>query len=336
MRIFVLFVLTSFLANGSTAIAEYLDPEVKTQVNEQTSFFKDSVENMAEVEKEIKASISNTEKAHEDVIGLSNMMESLAGGSKGTEIQKTKNDLSGISADDLADKGRSKMMEENLLEQLYPDEDAPLMKQHKKDVDFLVDNHKKLFGNLLEVLKQHGLHINCKQVKGSKVVEPGYVLEVEKKVEQELEYEQKTCEELRNRYRCRDVLKVECTNKEPVYGDWQVRHIRLNGWDIYQNHRHWLYPVFWKKGRHGLHMKGDDFTKQQVAQKIADKIDRNVGDIIMHPISPRGLEPTLYGELTYDEYVAFALYSFTYSIKPLKGYKCTNWLQTWVETCRLK
>jgi hypothetical protein len=332
MNRLVLVVLISFACGAlCLARADHVDPEVKTQVNKQTTFFKDNIENIGQLEKDINSAVDNAAKSelNEDNI-MKNMQETM--GISKSQIDKEKDGLDNLHPDDLSEQGRKKMLESNITEEIYPDENSALMKQHAKDVDFLVGQHKKLLGNLLDVLKQNGLHVDCKQIKGNKIIEPGYSLKTERIPAQDSTYDQKICEEPRNSYKCRDVVTLKCNKREKVYGDWQLKETFISGSELFNNHKGWLYSIKWKDKRFGVHMHDGLGYRAEVAYKIAGMLGVSTSQIIVHPIEARGYG----GELEFGKDIVWEKYRFVYSYRDYIGEKCLEWQEDWNESCYLR
>jgi hypothetical protein len=116
----------------------------------------------------------------------------------------------------LADKGRARLVESNLLEEIYLDETKPLYIQHKKDADAIAEASSNMLGNLLGMLKDLG--VDCRTVKGNKVVEPEYFIDLKRTPTKDTVYNKTICEELRNSYNCRDKLTLRCLDfsEKPV------------------------------------------------------------------------------------------------------------------------
>jgi len=90
------------------------------------------------------------------------------------------------------------------------------------------------------------------------------------------------------------ILDAELIDK---WGDWQDRSIAFSGSEISNSHRHWLYPVFWKKKRrlgkrktiYSMHMHNNQAIMLDVREAIAGKLNAALDHIDTYiGISPQG------------------------------------------------
>jgi hypothetical protein len=189
------------------AAADYIEPTSRTQINQQTDLFEKSVDNLKSFEQQLE---EDKAKATSSLDNPSKALDYISDKSQG-EIESEANDLSSIGHNDLADKGRAKLVESNLLEEIYLDETKPLYIQYKKDVDAIAEASSKMLGNLLGMLKDLG--VDCRTAKGNKVVEPEYFIDLKRTTTKDTVYNKTICEELRNKYNCRDILTMRCSKK---------------------------------------------------------------------------------------------------------------------------
>lgn len=195
--------IVNFIADPALASGEYSEPTRPTNVNKQTDLFERSIEDFKGFEREIDGMRS---RAGEDV-GSGRGQEYLTDKSR-EEIEASSRSLSNINANELESKGRKQMIKENTLETLYFDESKPLSIAHKRDAERIAEASGKMLGNLLNALKQIG--IDCKTVKGNKVVEPEYFIDIKKIETKEKIYNKTICEETRNKFDCSETLEVKC------------------------------------------------------------------------------------------------------------------------------
>ena len=121
------------LSVSSKVIAtSYRDPTSKTNVNVQTDLFRKSVGDVeafkSQVQEEEREAIEKLRS------GGDHGVEFIAGSSR-KEIDENTAELSTIRADELNDRGRTRLLKENLLEEIYVDESNPLMVAHRKDAE---------------------------------------------------------------------------------------------------------------------------------------------------------------------------------------------------------
>jgi hypothetical protein len=215
MRISLKSLLPVILVSVFTAaqvMADYVSPTSKTNVNQQTDLFKTSIEDLQSLEQQLEDSKTSATQGLE---GSPKALEYISDKSK-DKLESGVSDLSSIRAGDLADQGRRKMIEDNIIEEIYFDETKPLYIQHKEDADSIAEASSKMLGNLLGMLKELG--VDCRTVKGNKVVEPEYFIDLKRTQTKDTVYNKTICEELRNSYNCRDKLTLRCLDfsEKPV------------------------------------------------------------------------------------------------------------------------
>lgn len=203
------------LSVSSKVIAtSYRDPTSKTNVNVQTDLFRKSVGDVEAFKNQVR---EDEKEAIEKLrSGGDHGVEFIAGTSR-KEIDENTAEPSTIRADELNDRGRTKLLKENLLEEIYVDESNPLMVAHRKDAERIAEGSKDLLGSLLLSLKER-LGVDCYTVKGNKEIEPEHHIKLKEEQIKETVYDQTMCEEPRNQYNCHDVLTLKCTRTGPVGG----------------------------------------------------------------------------------------------------------------------
>jgi hypothetical protein len=216
LKLALLIAFVSIFSCGKS-MAAYQDPTGKTNVNQQTDLFKKSIDDLNGFQRQLEL---DKDTAAKDLGGASQGSMSISDKTS-AEIEANANDLNNIRSNDLAGEGRKKLMQEKVLETMYPDETSPLYAQHKKDAEAIAAGSGKLMGNLLAMLKDLG--VDCKTVKGNKIIEPEYFPEIKTEVKRKKKggntiYNKRICEELRNQYYCRDKLTLRCLDfsEKPV------------------------------------------------------------------------------------------------------------------------
>ena len=106
---------------------------------------------------------------------------------------------------------------------LHVDYTDPLIAGHKKDASLIAEASGVLLGKLTELFKEFG--IDCRTVKGNKVTQPEYYIDVKKEQVKDTVYTRTMCEEPRNRYNCHDSLTVRCIKRGMKWGAWQDKTI---------------------------------------------------------------------------------------------------------------
>jgi len=325
-------------------MADYLDPTGKTNVNVQTNLFKESVGNVQEFEGQIdegrNAAIGKLNSPNEGVGFIS--------GKSQEEVESNASSLSAINANDLQDKGTQKMLEENIIEEIYIDETKPLNIEHQKDAKKIADASDLLLAKLMDLLK--ALDVDCKTVKGNKEIEPEYHLEIKKEKTKDTVYNKTLCEELRNKYNCTDTLSMSCKTKVMQWEDWQDRTIDFGGADIYWNLVGWMYSYKWDDREFGLHIKQEPHVMADIGREIAKRIGATT-DQVAYVAS---IKPTYkvklggvffeaktpgqgFGQIFHLEKKSYTWEIFKFSYKYREGkLVCGEWNEEWNEECRLQ
>ena len=204
-------------------VADHEEPVVQLQKNKQTDLFEQSFGGKWQQEQQnieaLKEKTVESLKTHQGLEMISDLSPE--------ELKARSNDLSKLEVSELESKGLAKVIEEDVLNQFYVDYEKPLNKQYLEDAKDLANAQKKLLANLSARLNEFG--VECQTVKGDKEQEPMYFLQIEKRPIKNSRYNQTFCEELRNRYDCRDALKLRCIKRALRFKEWQARKIRLNG-----------------------------------------------------------------------------------------------------------
>ena len=112
------------------------------------------------------------------------------------------------------------------MEELHVDYTNPLNTGHQKDAICIAEASGVLLGKLTELFKEFG--IDCRTVKGNKVIEPEYYIEIKKEEVKDTVYTKTMCEEPRNRYKCYDVLTTRCIRRGAV-GELKYVFLAVDG-----------------------------------------------------------------------------------------------------------
>lgn len=217
-KIVCIFICSLFLCIFASAFADYKDPVMRTNVNEQTDLFKESIEGWDKVQdeglKEQKARLKNLSAASE----VGTIKGKVEYEEENQSVQANSNKMADMSYEEAESGGRNKMLEENTIEELYVDYTKPLNKAYLEDAkDFARMQDEFVKNNLTSKLKELG--IDCKSVKGNKIVEPEFYLQSINQPEEshshgigkgDTRYDQGICELLRNSYQCHDELTMRC------------------------------------------------------------------------------------------------------------------------------
>jgi hypothetical protein len=199
-----------------TVYGVYEDPVAKTNVNPKTDLFEKEIEDYGSFEKHMG---SLKEQATQGIASPGNI--ELITDKTGDEIKAAAGDLSSIRATDLEARGREEVVRAGIMEELHVDYTNPLNTEHQEDAIRIADASGVLLGKLTELFKEFG--IDCKTVKGNKVIEPEYYIEIKKEQVKDTVYTKTMCEEPRNKYDCHDSLTLRCGKRGTAWGPWQNR-----------------------------------------------------------------------------------------------------------------
>ena len=335
------------------AKADYIAPELPTQVNKQTDLFDKSINDYSDFTNKLEQG----KQAGVDSLGGENgTPEGLQYISKENKSQITSESqkLESIHENDLASKGREEIIKEGHLQKLYPDYNRPGYKQHLQDAKTIAKAQDELLKNLLEKLKELG--VDCKTVKGDKKVEPEYFLQTKITTDKDTLYNQVFCEELRNKYDCRDQLDLTCKRFGKGYTEWEARTIRFNGHVLHNEKENWGWAVHWKTKRWGWHIHshhpkksglGGDRSESPwqnnpaaiiadarayIAAQLGVSVDQ-IGEDITFPPSGRG-EGSI-NSVGHRWRVAWDEYEFAYMYRDVFD-TCEEWQEDWTERCAIK
>lgn len=351
-RYYILIVLLLWHSFMGLARAEYLEPTIAVQRNEQTDLFEKSTGDWESAQREFNLGKDGAIERVKREQGIEFLAKDK------DEVTGTAESLSAIRASELNSKGQEEVIKQDSINNLYLDYRKPLVKQHLKDAKKIAKGQDELMHRLLEKLQDIG--VDCKTVKGPIQQEPTYYLQVEKEVQKDTVYNQTFCEELRNTYNCDDTVSLTCKRKGIGYGDWQAKTIKLNGNFLYGSAMNWGFAIKWKVGRWGWHItpyhpggikaafgevQVDSVWKNNPGAIIADarrllaqvlkvRIDQ-IGENVRFPEGGRGtgniteLGGSQRWRAIWDEY------EFGYDFREVFD-TCEEWEEDWTERCRIK
>ena len=322
----------------------YREPTGKTNVNVQTDLFRKSV---GDVEA-FKSQVQEEEREVIEKLRLSgdHGVEFIAGSSR-KEIDESTAELSTIKADELNDRGRIKLLKENLVEEIYVDESNPLMVAHRNDAERIAEGSKDLLGSLLLSLKER-LGVDCYTIKGNSEIEPEYHIKLKEEQIKETIYAQAMCEEPRNRYDCRDALTLRCNKKGIAWGPWQNRTM-VTTFGALPRHW-WIVGQYADSGYHGGWKTscGKWTINSAYSQEMAAYIVGMIGaraeqvyvghqNIVLIPAPNRGSINVDFSNchLTWlGIYIDIVPVRVTFHYQYRDGYPiCEQWTEDWSETC---
>lgn len=328
-------------------------PAVRTNVNEVTDFYDRNLESKDDF-------FDNYHGANQRAIDAikSGSSHEMIEGHKERESKAAH--LSDIRAVELEGQGRHaraskeyRFYDENELE---PNWSKAGNKMHKEDADEIAGATAHLFTDLMDKLRELGL-ADCKSVKGERVKEPIYMIDIKREQQRNTEYDQHFCEEPKNRYSCSDSLKLRCSKRGIKWGPWQNKVITFDGHFIYHNAKNWGYARKWKRCRWGWHitpyhprprlfgsavqvdspLTPDQIilsARQFIARQIGARIEQ-IGNVTFpnYGGAGRGYGAT---HATGERWrIVFDKYDFGYQFREGNPI-CTKWAEDWTETCRLR
>jgi len=216
IRVKLTMVLCDLLLEAS-AYGAYRDPIAKTNINPKTDLFEKGIEDYG-IFRDHMGSLR--EQAARSIASPGNL--ELITDKTSDEIKSAASDLNAIKASDLQVKGQEEVLRTGMTG-LHVDYTDPLIAGHKKDASRIAEASGVLFGKLTELFKEFG--IDCRTVKGNKVTQPEYYIDVKKEQVKDTVYTKTMCEESRNRYNCHDALTVRCHKRGMQWGPWQDKTI---------------------------------------------------------------------------------------------------------------
>lgn len=319
----------------NTALAQYLDEQLETNINKVDPLFERSVPNL----EEFKTALEQDKGLIAEQIGQ-NKMPPIADLDKITNERAKLESLDALELDSIA---RREMAKDPFHNEMFVDLSKAGMQAHLEDAKKIANGSSNMIRGIIENLK--GIGVDCKTVKGNIERDPEYFMEHKQEVDskrQDTIYDQHFCERLRNIYNCSDVLQLKCLQKERQWQPWQERTIDISGEEICRNYHHFLSQGdLYKKDRRGrrtkkyfyMNMRQDNSVQHQLRSVIADKIgaefeqiNENIG---INPIGSGGVSECQRYEVKWD------VYHFKYQYRDWKNI-CASWSEVWHEHCRLK
>lgn len=209
--------IVAVLLTAVNAVAAYVEPTTKTNVNVVGPLFERTISDYTGFEQTLESQKSSAVKGAESNSGFNDLVGSKDAASKASE-------LSNIKPGELENAGIRESAKENWIDNYLLDYSKPGMIEHKKDAELIAEGTGKKLQELVGLLKK--LDVDCRQIKGNKEVEPQYFIDVKTKQQEDTVYNSSTdiqqrqqrdtiynkkiCEQLRNQYDCRDQLIVRC------------------------------------------------------------------------------------------------------------------------------
>jgi len=324
-----------------------------TNINEVTDLFDRHIENKDQLLHELKtqnnAAIDNIKSG-----AGTNSIEGI------NDAESKASELKDIEETDLENKGREKraskeyqFYDENELE---PNYNKSGNKLHKLDAEDIVnateESMRKLGKNFLDKLKAVG--VDCHTVKGPVHKEPTYYIQIKRENQNNTDYDQFFCEELRNKYDCRDQLDLTCKRFGKGYTDWEARTIRFNGHVLHNEKENWGWAVHWKTKRWGWHIHshhpkgffggGSESpwrnnpsaiiadARAYIASQLGVSLEQ-IGEDITFPPSGRGVGSI--NSVGHRWRVVWDEYEFGYMYRDVFD-TCEEWQEDWTERCTIK
>ncbi len=320
---------------------------VKTNVNQVTDLFDSNIEDKDKFFQQLDGNKNNALAQIKSKEALANIEGIKGSDGKAKELQN-------IKATDLDSAGRKvraskefQFYDENEFE---PDYTKPGNRLHKLDANKISQASSKTLKELLAKFSDIG--VDCKTVKGPVAKEPTYYIDLKKEQQKNTEFDQFFCEELRNKYDCRDEVELTCKKKGKKYGDWQLREITYSGEDVHNNHFNWVQSVYWKMTGSGKSKyKGviNASAAPSIRDDIAAKLKVGVDQIEIVIPAPRkkfsffdfnsvhSITEGIGGLMEWPRDRFRMAWAYPISYKFREGSEiCAQWSEEWTERCLLK
>lgn len=326
ITIMLIIIKLSTLLFTSIALADHLAPEVKTQVNQQSDLFEQSINDLQAVQQQLKQSQRDNINSMGDGSQLPPALNLLT---NKEELERESSKLQTISEHDLEARGREELIKHNMMS-LHPDYTRPGYSRYLKDAESLAKAQDSLLSNLLGKLKDLG--VDCKTVKGDQRHEPEYYLQIRQQQVKDTIYNQVFCAQLRNEYDCRDSLTLKCTKIGVRYKEWQDRVMYLGGFELWFNYHGWTHTIKCRRGYWSVHMRQDPHLnlerRNMIANRLGVKLEQVEGGT-----APWDGE----GKITHVEGVHHVFQRYAINYKYRDSYPvCEEWAEEWAERCKLK
>lgn len=313
---------------------------VRTNINEVTTYLNDNVINRKTFESEIDTLKNNALDQSHNGQGLQYITDNPS------SIIPDNNHLTNTSAHDLESLGRQRESQEIAKDvyssDIFIDYTNPSNIAHLKDLNALSDHSAKFMSNFLNHLKDLG--ILCKEIDGNKLTDVTFSVQVSKEQQRDTVYNQFFCEELKNRYTCMNSLVTKCAKKGIRFKDWQEFELDVNGPELFNRDSGIFFPINWKKHRTGYELRlnkrkrfedSNYYPQEYLHQYIAQTLNVSLDQIEVKGSSGRGLgEPFCLrcegkmGLWVWNLYKVRYLYRDIYEV-------CEEWSDQWVEHCKL-
>ena len=297
---------------------------VRTNINEVTTYLNNNIDNRNSFE-------SNIESQKLDILNQIYNNQGLEYISDNpSSIISDNSILINTNPHDLESLGRHKVAQEiandNFNPDIFIDYIHPSNIAHKKDIDEFTSHTSKFMSNFLDNLKNLG--IICKEV-SNREINTTFSIKASKESQKDTKYNQFFCEELKNRYTCRDTLITKCTKTAIRYKDWQEFEIELDGID--SANRGWIdFSIRWGKRKAAGHLFTKPHVVKSITQYLSNLFNVDLDQIKIEKLPGRGkYEPIRYcpRSMIWPVYVVKYFYRETYEI-------CETWSDSWLENCK--
>ncbi|MBP7189658.1 MAG: hypothetical protein KA998_00210 [Rickettsiaceae bacterium] len=196
------FILLLALFYAFAGLCDYESPTVRTNLNEKNDFFENAIPDHNDLKQMLESHKNSYGAERNGVSGLSGVIDL--------------NDSSILSEVEELKAGNKVIPEEeaNEIMSMHTDLTDPLLQRDKSDLEEIAEDTSKSLGNLITSLKDIG--IDCKEDEKKEVVPSFYKVEKINYVHTNKLYDKALCEELKNQYKCTDILTVECVGRLPA------------------------------------------------------------------------------------------------------------------------
>lgn len=182
----------------SVTSAQYLDPTAKTNVNKIDPYLSQTIDVNdwnGTIEKNKSLGVTGIES------GKNNFVDSV-------DVDKERSILENIDPQSMESEGIKAKNACPWCDDFFINTNAPGHQQRIIDAKDIASATGKLVKDLVSRLKNLG--VDCKTVKGNKVIEPQYFIELHRENTQDRIYEPFFCEQPKNQYDTLDDLEIHC------------------------------------------------------------------------------------------------------------------------------
>lgn len=189
---------------GFAALCDHQSPSVPTNRNEKDNFLENSVPDHNALKRMLESHKNDYGAEINGASGLGGVID-FSEPKISREVRDLKDGNKKISA-----------QEEAEAMSMHVDLTDPLLQRDKSDLEKISEDSSKSLGSLISDLRDIG--VDCREGGTMEVVDPAYSVEKINMTYRNKLYDKALCEQLRNKYDCRDVLNIRCKDPHFVHG----------------------------------------------------------------------------------------------------------------------